>query len=178
MASEFDNPAKWEETAGNKGENKGARDSGSTKLKKLTPLHKRAALILLQTGSNEETAKQCGVSKQTVSKWKSSRKFKEYFSKLRRRVWDEALVLLQGNAKAVLGKLLSLVALPIEDEYLTDEDGEIARDDRGRPIVLRQGRADIVLNASRLVVETNFKWVSEDVLERLDKLEQRLAAKE
>lgn len=130
--------------------------SGSERLKKLEPIHERAALLLMQRGSMQAVATELGVAYDTVGNWKRSPKFQKYYRKLRRESHDEAIAVLQAaNLKAV-AKLIEAI------------DWDTTKD-----------RPDLALQAVRMILESNVKWAdSVDIPARLEALERKAKKRE
>ena len=123
--------------------------SGSERLKKLEPIHERAALLLMQRGSMQAVADELGVSYDTVGNWKRSPKFKAYYRRLRREAYDEALAVLQAASLAAAAKIARATEWDDPDNIKVEvADG-----------IVKAGRPDLALAAARMVMDLSAKWV-------------------
>lgn len=128
---------------------------GSCRLKKLEPIHERAALLLMQRGSVAAVAQELDVHPTTVSNWKKSPRFMRYYRKLRRDAYDDAASVLQAASLKAVGKLIEAI------------DWDAIE------------RPDLALQAASRLLDMSKNWVDGvDMVERLERVERKLKKQE
>jgi len=132
-----------------------AKTSGSSRLKKLEEIHRRAATLLLQGGTAEQIAEALDVSPGTVSEWKRSSRFKRFFRKLRREAYDESLAILQAASRQAVKVMVDTMKAADPNE------------------IKEGGRPDLALQAATIAFNLSAKWADGDVTERVEALERK-----
>lgn len=104
------------------------------------------------------------VAPNTVTEWKSSRRFKRYFRKMRREAHDESIAILQAASRNAVKTIVDTMNMGQPTEAL--------------PEGMRPGRPDLALQAAFGALNISDKWVENvDVVEEIEEVKRKLKKK-